>query len=160
MSEMVLGHPVFGVGPADDKEQVSRILKYLGPPTRKDFKEMHVKRRLSQIVKGKMDEMRCCAPSQVKAAFKLQRAFIGCPVHDEDLLLDLLLRMLVYSPRQRLSGYVACAHDFFLRLRERDVKLPNGNKMPNFFDFSSEELEAMPSQARHIFDKVLNTCTT
>ena len=54
--------------------------------------------------------------------------------------IDLISRLLVYSPEKRLKPFEALGHKFFDDLRDQNVKLPNGEKLPDLFDFLTEEI--------------------
>lgn len=44
--------------------------------------------------------------------------------------IDLLSKVLVYEPEKRLSPLEACTHPFFDELRNENMTLPNGNRLP------------------------------
>jgi serine/threonine protein kinase len=54
--------------------------------------------------------------------------------------LDLIGKLLVYSPETRVTGLEACAHPYFDELRDPSTRLPNGRPLPPLFDFSAKEL--------------------
>lgn len=58
---------------------------------------------------------------------------------------DLVSRLLEYTPNARLSPLQACAHTFFDELRHPNCKLPNGRPVPPIFDFSEQELRIEPN---------------
>jgi len=51
----------------------------------------------------------------------------------------LISKILVYNPDQRLKPLQALQHKFFDDLRNQDTKLPNGQPLPDLFDFTEEE---------------------
>ena len=53
--------------------------------------------------------------------------------------IDLISKILVYNPDRRLKPLEALLHPFFDELRDKNTKLPNGNPLPDLFDFSKEE---------------------
>jgi serine/threonine protein kinase len=57
--------------------------------------------------------------------------------------LDLIGKLLVYSPEQRVTGLEACAHSYFDELRDPATRLPNGRPLPPLFDFSDDELHGV-----------------
>lgn len=59
--------------------------------------------------------------------------------------MDLVSRLLEYTPSARLSPLLACAHTFFDELRQPECKLPNGKPLPPIFNFSEEELRIEPN---------------
>merc|ERR1712227_580823 len=59
--------------------------------------------------------------------------------------IDLVSRLLEYTPSARISPLQACAHSFFDELRESGSKLPNGRDLPQLFNFTEQELRIQPS---------------
>ena len=53
--------------------------------------------------------------------------------------IDLISKILVYNPDRRLKPLEALLHPFFDELRDKNTKLPNGNALPDLFDFCKEE---------------------
>ena len=53
---------------------------------------------------------------------------------------DLISHLLVYSPVKRYSPLEAIMHPFFDELRVEGTTLPNGNPLPELFNFAKEEL--------------------
>jgi len=53
--------------------------------------------------------------------------------------IDLVIKLLVYNPERRLKPLEALTHPFFDELREKNTKLPNGNNLPDLFNFQKEE---------------------
>jgi serine/threonine protein kinase len=51
------------------------------------------------------------------------------------MAIDLVCRLLDYTPATRLTPLEACAHAFFDELRDADTRLPNG-PLPLLFNFS------------------------
>ena len=54
--------------------------------------------------------------------------------------IDLIKKILVYDPKNRLKPFEAMAHAYFDDLRKEDTKLPNGSALPDLFNFDAEEL--------------------
>lgn len=54
-------------------------------------------------------------------------------------IIDLVAKVLVYSPDQRMKPMEALLHPSFDELRDPGCKLPNGNPLPGLFDFTQEE---------------------
>ena len=54
--------------------------------------------------------------------------------------LDLIARLLEYTPSARLRPLQACAHHFFDELRDPATVLPGGNArpLPDLFNFTEE----------------------
>ncbi len=56
--------------------------------------------------------------------------------------IDLISKLLVYNPERRLKPLEAILHPFFDELRDKATKLPNGNPLPELFDFTKEEISS------------------
>lgn len=52
--------------------------------------------------------------------------------------IELVARLLEYTPSSRISPLQACAHSFFNELREPNTRLPNGNELPPLFNFTAQ----------------------
>ena len=50
--------------------------------------------------------------------------------------IELVSKLLEYTPSSRLSPLKACAHSFFEELREPNTRLPNGRDLPPLFNFT------------------------
>jgi serine/threonine protein kinase len=76
---------------------------------------------------------------------------VACHYHETDLrkcrtqvfrskapqeAIDLISKLLVYTPDKRLTPLQSCCHPFFDELRDPATKLPNGRPLPPLFDFS------------------------
>ena len=55
---------------------------------------------------------------------------------DNKEAINLIQKILVYNPDQRLKPLQALQHPFFDELREQGKKLPNGMALPDLFDFT------------------------
>ena len=51
------------------------------------------------------------------------------------MAIDLVCRLLDYTPATRLTPLEACAHGFFDELRDPETRLPNGS-LPPLFNFN------------------------
>lgn len=64
--------------------------------------------------------------------------------------IDLISRLLEYTPTQRLSAIEAMCHPFFDELRDPNTKLPDSRggggvrDLPRLFDFSKHGMLAFP----------------
>ena len=47
-----------------------------------------------------------------------------------------MAKLLVYAPGQRLTAHQCLAHPFFDELRDPRLRLPNGNPLPELFNFN------------------------
>eukprot|EP00793_Prasinoderma_coloniale_P003608 PRCOL_00002982-RA len=54
---------------------------------------------------------------------------------------ELVSKMLQYSPNLRYKALEVCAHPYFDELRDPNLRLPNGRPPPPLFDFRPEELK-------------------
>ena len=52
--------------------------------------------------------------------------------------IDLVQKLLEYTPEARLSAVEAMCHPFFDELRQEGAKMPNGKEFPPLFDFTRE----------------------
>ena len=52
--------------------------------------------------------------------------------------IDLVSKLLEYTPEARLSAVEAMCHPFFDELRQEGAKMPNGKEFPPLFDFTRE----------------------
>jgi len=52
--------------------------------------------------------------------------------------IDLVSKLLEYTPEARLSSVEAMVHPFFDELRAEGAKMPNGKEFPPLFDFTRE----------------------
>ncbi|KAL1919046.1 uncharacterized protein VTP21DRAFT_2427 [Calcarisporiella thermophila] len=128
MAEMMLGQPLF---PGESGiDQLVEIIKVLGTPTREQIRTMnpnYMEQRFPQI-----------KPHPLTKVFP-----ISSPSAPEAI--DLLSRLLVYVPTQRLSALEAMCHPFFDELRDPATRM-HGSRLPlpPLFDFSELELSIRP----------------
>ncbi|KAE9592241.1 hypothetical protein Lal_00035243 [Lupinus albus] len=130
LAELLLGQPVF---PGESGvDQLVEIIKILGTPTR--------------------EEIRCMNPNNYNEfKFPQIKAHPWHKVFHKRMppeVVDLVSRMLQYSPNLRCTALEACAHPFFDNLRDPKVSLPNGRAMPPLFDFTPQELAGAPDELR------------
>ncbi|KAK4367446.1 hypothetical protein RND71_011238 [Anisodus tanguticus] len=59
---------------------------------------------------------------------------------------DLVSRLLQYSPNLRCTALEALAHTFFDELRDPNARLPNGRPLPPLFNFRPQELNGASSE--------------
>jgi hypothetical protein len=50
--------------------------------------------------------------------------------------IDLISKLLVYTPDKRVTPMASLCHTFFDELRDPATKLPNGRPLPPLFDFT------------------------
>jgi len=57
---------------------------------------------------------------------------------------DLVSRLLQYSPKLRSTALEALIHPFFDELRDPNTRLPNGRFLPPLINFKPYELKDVP----------------
>merc|ERR1712045_197920 len=125
-AELMLGQPIF---PGDSGvDQLVEIIKVLGTPTREQIKEMN-----PNYTEFKFPQIKAHPRQKVFRARTSPEA------------IDLVSRLLEYTPSARITPLQACAHTFFDELREPGTKLPNGREMPPLFNFTEAELKIQPT---------------
>ncbi|CAF0877601.1 unnamed protein product [Adineta ricciae] len=124
-AELLLGQPIF---PGESGvDQLVEIIKVLGTPTREQIRQMN----------PNYQEFRF---PQIKA-HPWHKVFRN---RTPPMAIDLVCRLLDYTPATRLTPLEACAHAFFDELRDPDTRLTNGS-LPLLFNFSQQELSINPS---------------
>jgi glycogen synthase kinase 3 beta len=58
--------------------------------------------------------------------------------------LDLIAKLLDYTPTTRLTAIEAMTHPFFDELRQPETKMASGHELPSLFNFTSMELSIRP----------------
>ncbi|KAG5883132.1 hypothetical protein JTB14_030962 [Gonioctena quinquepunctata] len=109
-------------------DQLVEIIKVLGTPTKEQIKEMN-----PNYTEFKFPQIKSHPWQQVFRARTPPEA------------IELVARLLEYTPSSRISPLQACAHPFFSELREPNTRLPNGNELPPLFNFTEQELNIQPS---------------
>jgi serine/threonine protein kinase len=129
LCELILGRPLF---PGESGvDQLVEIIKVLGTPTR--------------------EEIKCMNPHYTEFKFPQIKAHPWHKVFNKRLpaeALDLVSRLLQYSPNLRCSPLEACAHPFFDDLRDPNACLPNGQPLPPLFNFTPQELASASPELR------------
>ncbi|GBC45975.2 pkinase-domain-containing protein [Rhizophagus irregularis DAOM 181602=DAOM 197198] len=121
MAELMLGHPLF---PGESGiDQLVEIIKVLGTPTREQIKTMN-----PNYMEHKFPQIKPHPFSKVFRARTPPEA------------IDLISRLLEYTPANRLTAIQAMCHPFFDELRNPETRLPNGRELPKLFDFTAQEL--------------------
>ncbi|GLT79573.1 hypothetical protein SLA2020_510560 [Shorea laevis] len=127
MAELLLGQPLF---PGESGvDQLVEIIKILGTPTR--------------------EEIKCMNPNYTEFKFPQIKAH---PWHKIFLrkmppeAVDLVSRLLQYSPNLRCTALEACAHPFFDDLRKPNACLPSGRPLPPLFNFTAQELSGASAE--------------
>ncbi|CAF2034325.1 hypothetical protein BRARA_I00042 [Brassica rapa] len=129
MAELLLGQPLF---PGESGiDQLVEIIKILGTPTR--------------------EEIRCMNPNYTEFKFPQIKAHPWHKIFQKRMppeAVDLVSRLLQYSPNLRCTALEACAHPFFDDLRDPNISLPNGRPLPPLFNFTPQELAGASTELR------------
>ncbi|XP_047327705.1 shaggy-related protein kinase alpha-like [Impatiens glandulifera] len=127
LAELLLGQPLF---PGESGvDQLVEIIKVLGTPTR--------------------EEIKCMNPNYTEFKFPQIKAH---PLHKifhkrtPPEAVDLVSRLLQYSPNLRSSAIEILIHPFFDELRDPNTRLPNGRFLPPLFNFKPHELKNVPTE--------------
>jgi glycogen synthase kinase 3 beta len=141
MAELMLGQPLF---PGESGiDQLVEIIKVLGTPTRDQIRTMnpnYMEHKFPQIKPHPFNKVRqpFGSEQQTPETYKSQVFRKADPN-----AIDLISKLLEYTPTQRLSAVEAMVHPFFDELRDPNIKLPDSRHangapkdMPNLFEFS------------------------
>ena len=99
-----------------------KIIKILGNPTKEQILDMnknYTEFKFPAVQKHTWEDM--------------------FPKHSPQLI-DLLDKMLRYSPQERIEPLKALKHPFFDELREQKTSLPKGGPLPPLFNFTAPEI--------------------
>jgi len=129
IAEMVLGEPIFCGESALD--QLAEIIKILGTPTQAQVLQMNPRSEEVKLPKIK-----------AKPWEKVLK-------NAEPLLIDLIGKILIYNPKERLKPAEALAHSYFDDLRQQTFQNQEC-KIPDLFNFTAEELKGMKSQVTDV----------
>jgi serine/threonine protein kinase len=125
-AELILGRPLF---PGKDcVEQLVEIFRVLGTPSREEIEAMN--RNYTEI--------------QFSQVFRMPWNKV-LPSSTPLELMDLIAKMLCYSPTIRITPLYACTQPAFDLLRLSTTVLPNGRPLPPLFNFTDVELSIDPS---------------
>jgi len=132
ITEMLLGHPLF---PGESGvDQLVEIIKVLGTPTREQITTMN-----PNYTEFKFPQIKAHPWSKVFRSRVPEQA------------VDLVSKLLVYCPDERLTPMEALMHPFFEELRSPDFRLPDGRPLPKgMFDMTDEELKAYPELSQKV----------
>jgi len=131
MAELMLGQPLF---PGESGiDQLVEIIKVLGTPSREQIKTMN-----PNYMEHKFPQIK---PHPFSKVFRPRTA-------PESI--DLVSKLLEYTPEARLSAVQAMCHPFFDELRVQGARMPNGKDFPPLFDFTREELSVRPDLMRQL----------
>eukprot|EP01114_Cavostelium_apophysatum_P004848 TRINITY_DN1526_c0_g1_i1.p1 TRINITY_DN1526_c0_g1~~TRINITY_DN1526_c0_g1_i1.p1 ORF type:complete len:477 (+),score=119.07 TRINITY_DN1526_c0_g1_i1:362-1792(+) len=121
LAELLLGQPLF---PGESGvDQLVEIIKVLGTPTREEIQSMN-----HTYTDYKFP--------QIKGS-PWVKVFRNRPAD----AIDLVSKLLNYTPTARLKPFEALTHPFFDELRQPGIMLPNGKPLPPLFNFSEIEMK-------------------
>ena len=133
MAELMLGQPLF---PGESGvDQLVEIIKVLGTPTREQIQAMN-----PNYTEFKFPQIK---------AHPWNKVFSTRTPADA---IDFLSKILVYDPILRLGPMECLTHEFFDELRDENTKLPNGNSLPELFNFTKEEISTTDQE---VIDKLV-----
>ncbi|GMH28013.1 hypothetical protein Nepgr_029856 [Nepenthes gracilis] len=125
LAELLLGQPLF---PGESGvDQLVEIIKVLGTPTR--------------------EEIKCMNPNYTEFKFPQIKAHPWHKIFHKGMppeAVDLVSRLLQYSPNLRCTALDALIHPFFDELRDPSSHLPNGRILPPLFNFRPREIKEVP----------------
>ncbi|XP_037800032.1 glycogen synthase kinase-3 beta isoform X3 [Penaeus vannamei] len=125
LAELLLGQPIF---PGDSGvDQLVEIIKVLGTPTREQIREMN-----PNYTEFKFPQIK---------SHPWQKVFRQRTPEDA---INLVSRLLEYTPSARITPLQACAHKFFDELRDPNTRLPNNRELPPLFNFTEHEIKIQP----------------
>ncbi|KAH0830482.1 kinase-like domain-containing protein [Lanmaoa asiatica] len=131
MAELMLGQPLF---PGESGiDQLVEIIKVLGTPSREQIKTMN-----PNYMEHKFPQIK---PHPFNKVFRPRTA---------PEAIDLVAKLLEYTPGARLSAVEAMVHPFFDELRGEGARMPNQKEFPPLFNFTREELSVRPELNRQL----------
>jgi glycogen synthase kinase 3 beta len=142
MAELMLGQPLF---PGESGiDQLVEIIKVLGTPTRDQIRTMnpnYMEHKFPQIKPHPFSKVNSTSPRARARTQDLTHHFQVFR-RAEPSAIDLISRLLEYTPTQRLSAIEAMVHPFFDDLRDPNTKLPDSRhanapmkELPELFNF-------------------------
>jgi len=137
MAELILGQPIFAGESGID--QLVEIIKVLGTPSREEIRAMNPDYKdYKQFPSIKPHPWHKLFPSDTPKE-----------------ALDLMSKMLIYTPHLRIKPMEALTHVFFDELRNAHASASTykGIKLPPLFDFTNDELTAAHKQG--LLEKLL-----
>jgi len=131
MAELMLGQPLF---PGESGiDQLVEIIKVLGTPSREQIKTMN-----PNYMEHKFPQIK---PHPFNKVFRPRTA---------PEAIDLVAKLLEYTPGARFSAVEAMVHPFFDELRGEGARMPNQKEFPPLFNFTREELSVRPELNRQL----------
>lgn len=140
MAELMLGQPLF---PGESGiDQLVEIIKVLGTPTREQIRTMN-----PNYMEHKFPQIK---PHPFSKVFRKADANA----------IDLISKLLEYTPTERLSAIDAMVHPFFDELRDPSTKFPDSRHntgqmkdLPPLFNFNKHgTFPSMPAPSPNVTD--------
>jgi len=126
IAECFLGTPLFQGGSSVD--QLVEIIKVLGAPSQDEILAMN-----PNYDQFSFPEVQPLSWDMVFAHINYNEQ----PMPPDAI--SLIRKFLVYSPEGRINPFQALTEPFFAPLRVAGCKLPNGQPLPNLFNFTEDE---------------------
>lgn len=127
LAELLTGTPLF---PGESGvDQLVEIIKVLGTPSREEVHAMN-----PNYTEFKFPQIRPCPWSK----------YFSKRIPPEAL--DLVGKLLVYTPPHRLTAIESLGHEFFDELRKPGTRLPNGGALPPLFNWTPAELAGVDAE--------------
>ncbi|KAF9631347.1 hypothetical protein BFW01_g2209 [Lasiodiplodia theobromae] len=152
MAELMLGQPLF---PGESGiDQLVEIIKVLGTPTRDQIRTMnpnYMEHKFPQIKPHPFNKV-----GRGRSIGFHVGIFLTLGRHQvfrkaDPNAIDLISKLLEYTPTQRLSAVEAMVHPFFDELRDPNTRFPDSRhpngavkELPNLFEFTHHELSIAP----------------
>ncbi|UJR36979.1 hypothetical protein I4U23_029687 [Adineta vaga] len=124
LAEFLNGYAIFRG--TDSSDQMYRIIKIMGIPTRDELREMNPR------YTGSIDL------TVITFAPRTIRGYLSERTQESALIL--LEQLLKYKPSERLTCQTALASEFFTELKQHSIVLPNKRPLPPLFNFHENEL--------------------
>ncbi|CAF0943982.1 unnamed protein product [Adineta steineri] len=135
LAEFLNGYAIFrGI---DSSDQMYRIIKIIGIPTRDELREMNSR------YTGSVDL------TIITFTPRTLRGYL--PEHTQESAFILLEQLLKYKPNERIICQNALASEFFIELKQRSIFLPNKRILPSLFNFYDNEL----SKHSHLYSAIV-----
>ena len=126
-AELMLGVPLF---PGESGvDQLVEIIKVLGTPTREQIRDMN--------------------PNFTEYKFPMIKSNPWSKVFKGKVpteAIEFVVQLLNYSPENRPTAMDALGHPFFDDLRNEQTRLPTGGKLPDLFNWTDAEREAVSAE--------------
>lgn len=145
MAELMLGQPLFPGETGID--QLVEIIKVLGTPTREQIRTMNPNYMEHKFPQIKPHPWNKVLDSDISLSFPARKARISQSSQvfrkATPEAIDLIAKLLEYTPTQRFSAVEAMCHPFFDEIRDPTCRFPDSRHpsnpskaMPALFDFS------------------------